>query len=166
MRNLFLGILVGMFVSFLWASKLGNAQAQSRQSPKTPPPIYSVDGEGWQTCSDWKPSGRDFKIGYVIGHDEAILQLTQILGTNPNGSRVLESLSGPRGIKYGDEMRAVDTICDDYRNVRIALPSVLGIVMNDIAGRPPMDEKGLQNFRCLAAAGADESKIRACTSQQ
>jgi len=165
MRNLVLGIFVGMFVSSVWASMLSNAQAQSQQPPKTPSPIYYVTGEGWQTCSDWKTAGQGFKVGYVIGHDEAMIQLTPILATNPNASRVMESFSAPTGIKYGDEMKGVDAFCEDYRNVRIPLPSVLGVVLNDIAGRPSIDDKGFRTLRCLAAAGTDESKIRDCTSQ-
>ena len=69
------------------------------------------------------------------------------------------------GIKYGDESKSVDKFCEDYRNVRMPLVNALGIVLIDIAGRPPIDGKTLRILRCQAAAGNDENKLRDCESQ-
>ena len=45
------------------------------------------------------------------------------------------------------------------------LVNAVGIVLIDIAGRPPIDGKTLRILRCQAAAGNDENKLRDCESQ-
>lgn len=165
MRNLLLGFVFGIFVTSMLAGKSSKAQVQSPQSVKPPTRLYSVVGTGWQTCSDWKATTPSFNTGYIIGHDEAMIQLTQLLRSNPSAADVMQSFDVPAGIKYGDESKSVDKFCEDYRNVRMPLVNALGIVLLDIAGKPSIDDKTLRILRCQAAAGNDENKIRDCESQ-
>lgn len=165
MRNMLLGFVFGVFVTSMIAGKSSNAQVQSQQSTKAPKRFYTVTGIGWQTCGDWKATSPTFNIGYVIGHDEAILQLTQMLRNNPSAADIMQSFESPAGIKYGDESKSVDKFCDDYRNVRMPLVNALGIVLLDISGGPPIDDKTLRVLRCEAAAGNDENKLRDCVNQ-
>ena len=110
MRNLLLGFVFGIFVTSMLAGKSSKAQVQSPQSVKPPTRLYSVVGTGWQTCSDWKATTPSFNTGYIIGHDEAMIQLTQLLRSNPSAADVMQSFDVPAGIKYGDESKSVDNL--------------------------------------------------------
>ena len=156
MRNLLLGLVFGVFVGALVMGK--SSQAQQTQAPRK---IFYITGTGWQTCSDWNSSSDSFKIAYVIGHDEGVLQLKQLIPSD-----LKESFDVPTGVKYGDEMKGLSAFCENYRNVRIPLVNALGFVLSDIAGGPPMEDKSFQTLRCLAAAGDDGAKIRDCYARQ
>lgn len=154
MRKLLLGLVFAVFVGAILMGKSSHAQQTQRK-------IFYITGTGWQTCSDWKSSSDSFKIAYVIGHDEAVLQLKQFAPPD-----IKESFESPAGIKYGDEVKGLSAFCDDYRNVRIPLVNAFGFVLSDISGGRPFDDKGFMTLRCLAAAGDDEGKIRDCYARQ
>lgn len=156
MRNLLLGFVFGVCVCALLTGRFSQAQ-QTQTSWK----IFYVTGTGWQTCSDWNSSSNSFKIAYVIGHDEGVLQLKQLIP-----SEIKESFDVPAGVKYGDEEKGLSAFCENYRNVRIPLVNAFGYVLSDIAGGPPRPDESFRTLRCLAAAGDDEAKIRDCYARQ
>jgi hypothetical protein len=166
MRNLLLGVLLGAVVCAVLTTSSSEARIQTQQTTKEMPRMYYVTGTGWQTCGDWNDSNESFKIGYVIGHGESVSQVVQIIGDIPSARPVKESFDVPAGLKYGDEVKSLNVFCSDYRNVRIPLVNAIGIVLADLAGRPAHDDKSLRTFRCLAAAGIDEGRIKDCYTQQ
>jgi hypothetical protein len=133
---------------------------------KAPPPVFFVTGSGWQSCGDWNRSEREFKLGYVIGHQEASTQISHILGDVPSARQVKESFDWPEGLRVGDYEKSLDKFCGDPYNTRIALANAFGFVNSTLAGSPPPDDKILAYLRCVGAAGTDADRIRECNKRQ
>lgn len=86
------------------------------------------------------------------------LQLGQLPAGIPGAEQVKQSFELPTGVKYGDYVKSLDAFCADYRNLGIPVPNGLGVVSAALAGRSTLDDKGLQFYRCIAAAGDDKNK--------
>ena len=157
MRNLFVGSLLGVVGCSLFTIGSSGVQVQNQQ-PTQEVQIFFVTGTGWQACSDWKEYSHDLKIGYLRGHVDTRVQLLGFI----TDKAVKESFDRPEGITYSDEMKALDSFCSDYRNMRIPLVNADGLIISELSGGPPTSDKTFRMYRCLAAAGTDADKIRDC----
>ncbi len=123
---------------------------------------YQVAGTGWQTCGDWKNSSTDFKAGYVKGHVEANAQVAQVLSDIQEASKVKESFDPPPELKTRDYVEAIDKLCGDPYNTKIAVTNAVGFAVLTLSGGPAPDERVLGLLRCLGAAGTDRDRVRQC----
>jgi len=145
---------------------MNTSEARSQTNTAKPPTIMTVIGADWRTCGDWKSWSDNFKLGYAVGHAEGISQAMSFLGDNPQSyAKIKDGFSSTTGLTFGELNKAVDDFCNDYRNVKIPAVNAMMIVSGSIAGFPSYDEKTMRNWRCVAAAGNDQGKIRECASQ-
>src|SRR5262249_38304105 len=79
---------------------------------------------------------------------------------------VKDAFQRPEGLKYGDEMKALDNFCSDYRNLRIPIVNADALLVSELSGGPPASDRTLREYRCIAVAGDDEAKVQGCYAQQ
>lgn len=145
---------------------MNTSEAQSQTNTAKPPTLMTVVGADWHTCGDWKSWSDNFKLGYAAGHAEGVSQVMSFLSDNPQSyTKIKEGFSSTYGLTFGELNKAVDEFCNDYRNVKIPIVNAMMLASGSIAGLPSYDEKTMRFWRCVAAAGNDQSKIRECSSQ-
>lgn len=124
--------------------------------------IAYVSGTGWQTCGVWNDSDQKFRLGYLIGHMEAINQAMPYLRQTLSGSAIKNLFEMPEGIKIEDYKKSLDTLCQDSRNSKISIANALGVVRADLAGAPEAHDRLLRAYRCIGAAGDNPDKLNEC----
>ncbi len=160
-----------IFLSFIAAltglsSTMNTFEAQSQTSTTKPPTLVFVVGSDWHTCGEWKNWSADIKLGYVLGRAEGIAQVMNFLGDDAHSyTKIKDAFFPSTGMKFGELTKAIDDFCSDYRNMKIPTVNAMKFVSGNITGFPSYDEKEMRFWRCVAAAGNDQSKISDCTNQ-
>ena len=151
--------LFGLYVaSFPLAIGGGQTSSQGQRTRGIP----YVSGTGWQTCGGWNDSDPKFRIGYLIGHTEAINQAMPYLRQTLSGSAIKNLFEMPEGIKVEDYKKSLDTLCQDSRNSEISIANAFGVVRADLAGTPEAHDRLLRAYRCIGAAGDNADKLNEC----
>jgi hypothetical protein len=151
--------LFGLYIaSFPLAIGGGQTSSQGQRTRGIP----YVSGTGWQTCGGWNNSAPKFKLGYLIGHMEAINQSIPYLRQTMSGSAIKNLFEMPEGIMIEDYTKSLDTLCQDSRNSEISIANAFGVVRADLAGTPEAHDRLLRAYRCIGAAGDNADKLNEC----
>lgn len=151
--------LLGLCVAcFPLATGGGQTSSQGQRTRGIP----YVSGSEWQTCGDWNDSDSKFRLGYLIGHTEAINQAMPYLRQTLSGSAIKNLFEMPEGIKVENYKKSLDTLCQDSRNRKISIANAFGVVRADLAGTPEAHDRLLRAYRCIGAAGDNPEKLNEC----
>jgi hypothetical protein len=162
-RQIFIPIIAALTGLFPTMNKF---EAQSQTSTTKAPTLSFVVGSDWRACGDWKNWSADFKLGYAVGHAEGISQVISFINDDVHSStKIKDAFSSSASVTFGELTKGVDDFCSDYRNVKIPALNAMMLVSGSIAGFPSYDEKTMRRWRCVAAAGNDQSKISDCSNQ-